>query len=39
VDVTYYLHKAFEAVGLVWDVKKAPPHAIRNEPATPRAAA
>jgi stearoyl-CoA desaturase (delta-9 desaturase) len=32
VDVTYYLLKALEKVGLVWDVKKAPANVVENRP-------
>ena len=38
IDVTYYLLKIFEKVGLVWDVKKAPREVVEDR-SSPRAAA
>jgi stearoyl-CoA desaturase (delta-9 desaturase) len=28
LDASYYVLKALEKVGLVWDVRKAPPHVV-----------
>jgi stearoyl-CoA desaturase (delta-9 desaturase) len=39
IDLTYYLLKGLEKVGLVWDVKKAPRHVVLNQPAPREAAA
>jgi stearoyl-CoA desaturase (delta-9 desaturase) len=39
VDVTFYVLKVLEAVGLVWDVKKAPKHVVHDLPAAGTAAA
>jgi stearoyl-CoA desaturase (delta-9 desaturase) len=39
IDLTYYLLKALEKIGLVWDVKKAPQHVVLNQPAPRKAAA
>jgi len=39
IDVTYYILKGLEALGLVWDVKKAPKHVVEDQPAQPIAAA
>jgi len=38
IDVTYYLLKIFEKVGLVWDVKKAPREVVEDR-SSPRAVA
>jgi stearoyl-CoA desaturase (delta-9 desaturase) len=36
IDLTYYGLKALEAVGLIWDVRKAPAHIVAGEHRTPR---
>jgi stearoyl-CoA desaturase (Delta-9 desaturase) len=38
VDVTYYILKALEKVGLVWDVRKAPKHVVEERAPTSAAA-
>jgi stearoyl-CoA desaturase (delta-9 desaturase) len=32
IDVSYYILKGLEKVGLIWDVKKAPQHIVENRP-------
>ena len=32
IDVTYYILKGFEKVGLIWDVRRAPAHVIEGRP-------
>jgi stearoyl-CoA desaturase (delta-9 desaturase) len=39
IDVTYYVLKALEQIGLVWDVKKAPEYVVQGEATAGRAAA
>ena len=39
IDVTYYLLKGLEKLGLVWDVKKTPRHIVENRPAPREASA
>ena len=33
IDMTYYILKGLEKVGLVWDVRKAPAHVVEDRPA------
>jgi stearoyl-CoA desaturase (Delta-9 desaturase) len=39
IDLSYYVLKGLEKVGLVWDVKKPPPHILEPPAAADRAAA
>jgi len=39
IDLTYYVLKGLETLGLVWDVKKAPKHVVNNLPAPGKIAA
>jgi stearoyl-CoA desaturase (delta-9 desaturase) len=39
IDVTYYILKALEKVGLIWDVRKAPAHIVEGTAAPESAAA
>jgi len=39
IDVTYYILKGLERLGLVWEVKKAPRHIVHNQPIVGTAAA
>jgi len=34
IDVTYYILKGLENIGLIWDLKKVPQHILENRPAT-----
>jgi len=34
IDVTYYILKGLEKIGLIWDVKKAPQHILESRPTT-----
>ncbi|MCE9575522.1 MAG: acyl-CoA desaturase [Deltaproteobacteria bacterium] len=39
IDVTYYLLRGLAAVGLIWDVRRAPPHVVHGHARAPAAAA
>jgi stearoyl-CoA desaturase (Delta-9 desaturase) len=36
IDLTYYILRGLAAVGLIWDVRKAPAHIVAGEHRTPR---